>query len=73
MCLLDKINLASFKSLKYISLLNNTFSFDTHMAKIVSSFNTTLTPTNRYGFCRIPDGNGPLGSIAIIGTPFSVY
>ena len=34
---------------------------------------TTLTPTNRYGFCRIPDGNGPLGSIAIIGTPFSVY
>ena len=33
------------------------------MAKIVSSFNTTLTPTNRYGFCRIPDGNSPLGSI----------
>lgn len=40
------------------------------MAKIVSSFNTTLTPTNRYGFCRIPDGNGPLGSIAVMEHPF---
>ena len=43
------------------------------MAKTVSSFNTTFTPTNRYGFCRVPDGNGPLGSIAVNGTPCPLY
>jgi uncharacterized membrane protein len=36
-------------------------------------FYTTFTPTNRYGSCRIPDGNGPEGSIAVNGIPFSLY
>ena len=33
-------------------------------------FYTTFTPTNRYGSCRIPNGNGPEGSIAVNGIPF---
>lgn len=40
------------------------------MAKTVSSFNTTFTPTNRYGFCRVPDGNGSEGTIDVNRTPF---
>ena len=40
-----KINLASFKALKYISLFNNTFSFDTYIGITVPFFKVNYIPT----------------------------